>query len=200
MLFDQLQPFFRENGFQSDAGTNIFRHFHPDGWSTVQVSERPQATGQLVKLQLGIRHTLVEEIVYPFALGLSSSGEAEHTLRVSQAQINGEVDRPEWIRDEADEVLVARQWQQWMLEKGLAWLDIYGQTVWLDRLYNDEPETAARWQPAAFQRSLRAVALAYLTQRVDFRSIVQRGKRDLAEAEAAPELLLRLDGLVSALP
>ena len=199
MLFARLQPFFSEHGFRADAATGIFRHSHPDGWLTVGVSEIPQTVGQLVELQLGIRHTLVEEIIYPFALGLSSGG-AAHTLWVSQGQIDGQVDRQEWVRDEADEVLVARQWQQWMLEKGLAWLDIYRQPVWLDRLYNDEPETAARWQPDPFQRCLRAVALAYLAQRIDFRSIVQHGKRDLAKAETAPELLLRLDALVSALP
>ncbi len=199
-MFADLQPFFIENGFQADAQTGTFRSLHAEGWLTVAIVESDQLTGQLAELQLGIRHTVIEEIVYPFAMGLQSTGSEAHTLMVSQGQIEGDVDRREWLRDEADAVIVARQWQQWMLEKGFAWLDIHRQAVWLDQVYNDEPEKARQWQPDVFQRSLRAIALAYLCQRLDFRSVVQRAKRELAAAEAAPDLVLRLDGLVNALP
>ncbi|MCY7327982.1 MAG: hypothetical protein LH618_05505 [Saprospiraceae bacterium] len=200
MLFSRLHPFFTENGFQAQPALGIFRSRQPGGWLTVAISESHYPEGNLTELHLGIRHELVEEIVYPFALGLQSPGGEAHTLMVSQGKIAGKGPQREWVRDESDAVLVARQWQQWMLEKGFAWLEIHRETAWLDQLYNDHPDIARQWQPNAFHRSLRAIALAYLTQRPDFRSIVQRGKRDLAAAAAAPELLLRLDGLVGALP
>lgn len=200
MPFTQLQPFFEENGFEVIPALGLFRSRQPGGWRTVAVSQSQYPEGLLTELHLGVRHEVVEEIVYPFAMGLQSPGGEAHTLLVSQGKIEGAAARREWVRDEADALLLARQWRQWMLEKGFAWLEIHGETAWLDRLYNDDPETARRWQPNAFHRSLRAIALAYLTQRFDFQAIVQRGKRDLAAAAAAPELLLRLDGLVSALP
>jgi len=197
MLFPQLQPFFAQNGFQSATTAGIFYQLHPEGSMSAIIAENPHPQGQLVELQLGIRHSMVEEIVYPFALGLQFS---DQTLIVTQGQIEGDTDGRECLRDAADAVLVARQWQSWMLEKGFAWLDIHRQSTWLDQIYNDDPERARRWQPDTFQRSLRAVALAYLCQRLDFRAVVQRSKRDLSEAEVPPDLLLRLDALVSALP
>ena len=200
MLFTLLQPFFEQNGFQSAEASGIFYLRQSEATLIAMIAETQHPEGQVVELQLGIRHQMVEEIVYPFALGLQSADESAHTLLVSQGQIEMDTDRKEWLRDEADVVLVARQWQSWMAEKGFVWLDIHRQAVWLDQIYNDDPERARRWQPDAFPRSLRAIALAYICQRLDFRSVVQRGKRDLAQAEAAPELLLRLDALVSALP
>ncbi len=200
MLYSRLQPFLAENGFQVQPAPGIFRSPQPGGWLTVAIAESSYPEGNLTELHLGVRHEVIEEIIYPFALGLQSPGGEAHTLMVSQGKIEGEKHQREWVRDEADAVLVARQWQQWMLQKGFAWLEIHRETAWLDRLYNDDPDTARRWQPNAFHRSLRAIALAYLTHRIDFRSVVQRGKRDLAEAAAAPELLLRLEGLVAALP
>ncbi len=175
MLLSQLQPFFLENGFQAQPALGIFRSLQPGGWLTVAISESQYPEGNLTELHLGIRHELVEEIVYPFAIGLQSPGGEAHTLMVSQGKIEGETHQREWVRDEADAILVARQWQQWMLEKGFAWLEIHRETTWLDQLYNDDPTTIRRWQTNAFHRSLRAIALAYLMQRDDFQRIVQRG-------------------------
>ncbi len=164
------------------------------------ISATQYPEGILAELHIGIRHNLVEEIVAPFAEGLQSSGADTHTLMVSQGRIEGEVHRREWIRDPADSVVVAYQWQQWMAEKGFAWLEIYRDLDWLEQLLIDDPERAQRWIPNAFNRSLRTLAVAYVRQRPDFEAIRRRCQRELRAAGVASELYLRMEQMVGALP
>lgn len=174
---------------------NQFRRVTPTGFQCIILNWIPSENGQVLEVNLGVRHDAVEDLAYPFTSGLPELQSNNFTLFTSLGKLFEQPMQRFSIHDEADILPAVNAIQKGIMSRGISFLERYTRLENVDNLYNTDPNTPLIYLHNHMHRCMRAIAIARLSLRPDFERLAASYRDQLQKMGVAELVLDRYDRL-----
>jgi hypothetical protein len=164
LIFEILEDFFKDQGFDYLAVLDQFRKETPSGWINVIFSASNYQDVTLLEMTFGSRIDWVEETIYPYSAGLSGFQAEGNTCITNLAKY---WEKPHFrfkIYKDSDWYRVAAELRDFFEREGFTFLESLQDARRCEEFFNANPQKECLVSFNHQLRSFRGLALASLVQ------------------------------------
>lgn len=170
LIYNQLQSFFFEHGYESVTPGMEFWKVADTSDKCILFSVCSQQGKQTLEIHLGIRFKIVQSLVSQFLTNSEMFAE-NHTIKATPHRFN----RPPLPRfvltDDASLILACRQIKDFMQKKGFRFLNTFARLKRADAVINRQPLLQSSYVEDQIYRCFIGITIARLLQRTDFETL-----------------------------
>jgi hypothetical protein len=193
----KLESILVPEGFEWLPEWKQFRRTWSGGFDNLIISWTQYPEDALLELHIGVRHDRIEQIAYPYSLGVKGYQPHSNTLIVSLGKLKPDASFRHVVTDEASTQATADLLAEQLQAHGFAFWERFRTLEAVEETLNEAPDAPCPYLYNAYNRILRGTVAAHLLRRPNYPQLIQTYYLQLHRPEVPQQQLLRYRELLT---